>query len=76
MSVARQCCLLGMPLLTMHIFDGVMEAHNLDTLAVLSIAFVVALVMAGVLAVRPDFRRAGPVLLWSVAIFAAATCAP
>lgn len=49
MSVARQCCLLGMPLLTMHIFDGVMEGHNLDTLAVLAIAFVVALVMAGVL---------------------------
>jgi hypothetical protein len=35
--------------------------------------YVGALVMAGVLAFRPDFRRAGPVLLWSVAIFAAAT---
>lgn len=32
-----------------------------------------ALAMAGFLAFRPDFRRAGPVLLWSVAVFAAAT---
>jgi hypothetical protein len=32
-----------------------------------------ALVMAGVLAFRPQFRRAGPALLWSVAVFAAAT---
>lgn len=32
-----------------------------------------ALLMAGFLAFRPEFRRAGPVLLWSVAVFAAAT---
>ncbi|WP_439597845.1 ATP-binding cassette domain-containing protein [Falsiroseomonas sp.] len=49
MSLARQAALLGMPLLTMHIFDGVTEGHNLDTLTVLSIAFVVALSMAGAL---------------------------
>jgi hypothetical protein len=35
--------------------------------------YVGALLMAGVLAFRPDFRRAGPLLLWSVAVFAAAT---
>ena len=32
-----------------------------------------ALAMAGFLAFRPDFRRAGAALLWSVAVFAAAT---
>lgn len=47
MSFARQAALLGMPLLTMHIFDGMTEGHNLDTLLVLSIAFVIALGMAG-----------------------------
>ncbi|MGX9965655.1 ATP-binding cassette domain-containing protein [Roseomonas sp. F4] len=49
MSFARQAALLGMPLLTMHIFDGVTEGHNLDTLTVLSLAFVIALSMAGAL---------------------------
>jgi PrtD family type I secretion system ABC transporter len=49
MSFARQAALLGMPLLTMHIFDGVTQGHNLDTLMVLSIAFVIALCMAGAL---------------------------
>jgi ATP-binding cassette subfamily C protein len=47
LSLARQACLLGMPLLTMHIFDGVIEGHNLDTLTVLALAFLVALVMGG-----------------------------
>ncbi len=49
MSVARQACMLGMPLLTMHVFDGVSEGHNLDTLGVLALAFFIAVVMAGVL---------------------------
>ncbi|WP_203076797.1 ATP-binding cassette domain-containing protein [Falsiroseomonas ponticola] len=49
LSVARQACLLGMPLLTMHIFDGVIEGNNLDTLTVLALAFFVALVMGGVM---------------------------
>lgn len=35
--------------------------------------YVGALAMAGVLAFRPNFTRAGPLLLWSVAVFAAAT---
>lgn len=35
--------------------------------------YVGALAMAGFLAFRPNFTRAGPALLWSVAVFAAAT---
>ena len=35
--------------------------------------YVGALAMAGALAFRPKFRRAGPLLLWSVAVFAVAT---
>jgi ATP-binding cassette subfamily C protein len=49
LSVAVQGTLLTTPLLTMHVFDGVLEARNLDTLAVLSAAFLVALVLGGVL---------------------------
>jgi PrtD family type I secretion system ABC transporter len=49
LSIARQACLLGMPLLTMHVFDGVIEGGNLDTLTVLALCFFVALVMAGVM---------------------------
>jgi len=59
MSVARQACLLGMPLLTMHIFDSVATANALDTLTLLTLAFVTALVMAGVLrAVRAALMSA------------------
>jgi len=59
MSVARQCCLLGMPLLTMHVFDSISSAGGLDTLTVLTLAFVVALVMAGALrAVRASLMSA------------------
>ncbi len=59
MSVARQACLLGMPLLTMHVFDSVIASGNLDTLTILGLAFVVALVMAGALrAVRSALMSA------------------
>jgi ATP-binding cassette subfamily C protein len=59
MSLARQAALLGMPLLTMHVFDSMMESHSLDTLAVLTLAFVVALLMAGALrAVRAALMSA------------------
>ncbi|MGG5885749.1 ATP-binding cassette domain-containing protein [Falsiroseomonas sp. HC035] len=51
LSVARQVALLGLPLLTMHVFDGVVEGRNLDTLAVLSLAFAVALALAAALRV-------------------------
>jgi hypothetical protein len=37
--------------------------------------YVGALLMAGWLAFRPDFRRAGPALFWSVCAFAGATIA-
>lgn len=46
MSLARQAAMLATPLLTMHVFDGVMEGQNLDTLTVLSFAFLIALLMA------------------------------
>lgn len=49
LSVAVQGTVLVTPLLTMHIFDGVLETRNVATLAVLSIAFAVALVLGGVL---------------------------
>lgn len=49
LSVALQGALLVTPLLTMHVFDGVLESRNLDTLAVLCIAFTLALVLGGVL---------------------------
>jgi ATP-binding cassette subfamily C protein len=59
MSIARQACLLGMPLLTMHIFDSAATANAMDTLTLLTIAFVIALVMAGVLrAVRAALMSA------------------
>ncbi len=46
LSLARQALGLATPLLTMHVFDSASESGNLDTLAVLSLVFVVALVMA------------------------------
>jgi ATP-binding cassette subfamily C protein len=49
LSVAVQGTVLVTPLLTMHIFDGVLETRNVATLAVLSIAFAVALMLGGVL---------------------------
>lgn len=49
LSVAVQGTVLVTPLLTMHIFDGVLETRNVATLAVLSIAFAVALILGGVL---------------------------
>lgn len=49
LSFAVQGTLLTAPLLTMHVFDGVLEARNLDTLVVLSSAFLLALVLGGVL---------------------------
>ncbi|WP_343898105.1 ATP-binding cassette domain-containing protein, partial [Craurococcus roseus] len=49
LSLAVQGTMLTAPLLTMHVFDGVLETRNLDTLAVLSVAFVLALALGGVL---------------------------
>lgn len=49
LSVAVQATMLTTPLLTMHAFDGVMESHNLDSLWVLGLAFLLALLLGGVL---------------------------
>jgi len=49
LSVGVQALVLTVPLLIMHVFDGVLESRNLDTLVVLSIAFAVALMLGGVL---------------------------
>jgi ABC-type protease/lipase transport system fused ATPase/permease subunit len=49
LSVAVQGTVLVAPLLTMHVFDGVLETRNTATLTVLSIAFCVALLLGAVL---------------------------
>lgn len=49
LSVAVQATMLTTPLLTMHAFDGVMESHNLDSLWVLGLAFLLALLLGGLL---------------------------
>jgi ATP-binding cassette subfamily C protein len=46
LSLARQALALATPLLTMHLFDSAAEGGSLDTVAVLSLLFVVALLMA------------------------------
>ncbi len=49
LSAAVQGTLLVSPLLTMHVFDGVLESRNLSTLWVLSLAFTVSLLLGGLL---------------------------
>ena len=49
LSVAVQGAVLVTPLLTMHVFDGVLRTRNLATLTVLAIAFLLALLLGGVL---------------------------
>jgi len=49
LSAAIQATMLTTPLLTMHVFDGVMESRNLDTLYVLAAAMLVALLLGGAL---------------------------
>ncbi|BDG71944.1 ATP-binding cassette domain-containing protein [Roseomonas fluvialis] len=49
LSVAVQATMLTAPMLTMHVFDGVLESRNLGTLWVLSAAFLAALLLGGVL---------------------------
>ncbi|MEO3475143.1 ATP-binding cassette domain-containing protein [Roseomonas sp. CAU 1739] len=48
-SVAVQATMLTTPLLTMHVFDGVMESRNLETLWVLVTILLVVLLLGGVL---------------------------
>ncbi len=49
LSLAVQATMLTAPLLTMHVFDGVLESRNLATLWVLAAAFLAALLLGGVL---------------------------
>ncbi|MGG5819309.1 ATP-binding cassette domain-containing protein [Falsiroseomonas sp. HW251] len=49
LSVAAQGAVLVTPLLTMHVFDGVLESRSYSTLVVLAIAFAVALLLSGLL---------------------------
>jgi ABC-type protease/lipase transport system fused ATPase/permease subunit len=49
LSLAVQATMLTAPLLTMHVFDGVLESRNLATLWVLTAAFLAALLLGGVL---------------------------
>ncbi|MBR0673267.1 ATP-binding cassette domain-containing protein [Neoroseomonas soli] len=49
LSVAVQATLLTTPLLTMHVFDSVLESRSLDTLWVLAAAFLAVLMLGGVL---------------------------
>jgi ATP-binding cassette subfamily C protein len=59
LSVARQALALSTPLLTMHLFDSAAEGGNLDTVAVLSLLFVVATLMAAAMrAVRAGLMAA------------------
>lgn len=55
LSVAMQVAVLAAPLLTMHVFDGVLQSRNGDTLAALCIGY--ALVMTLSVALR--YLRAG-----------------
>ena len=47
LSVAVQGAVLVTPLLTLHVFDGVLESRNYATLTVLSLAFAFALLLGG-----------------------------
>ncbi len=46
LSVSLQIMLLGLPLLTLHVFDGVMEGRNFDTLIFLSLLFLCSIILA------------------------------
>nr|WP_272877290.1 ATP-binding cassette domain-containing protein [Neoroseomonas eburnea] len=49
LSMAVQATMLTTPLLTMHVFDGVLESRSLDTLWVLALAFLAVLMLGGAL---------------------------
>jgi len=49
LSAAVQGTVLLTPLLTMHVFDGVLESRNYATLVVLTVGFALALALGGVL---------------------------
>ncbi|MBR0656781.1 ATP-binding cassette domain-containing protein [Plastoroseomonas arctica] len=49
LSVGVQCALLASPLLTMHVFDGVLQSRNDDTLLALTVGFVLMVSLGGLL---------------------------
>jgi ATP-binding cassette subfamily C protein len=49
LSFAAQGALLAVPLLTMHVYDGVLASRNMDTLAALALAYVAAVLLGGAL---------------------------
>ena len=49
LSVGLQAALLASPLLTMHVFDGVLQSRNDDTLLALSLGFVLMVSLGGLL---------------------------
>ena len=49
LSVGVQAALLASPLLTMHVFDGVLQSRNDDTLLALSLGFVLMVSLGGLL---------------------------
>jgi ATP-binding cassette subfamily C protein len=60
LSVALQAALLAVPLLTMHVMDGVLATRSQATLGALAVGFAVAIAMAGL------FRHLRAVLLAAV----------
>ncbi|MGK7870684.1 ATP-binding cassette domain-containing protein [Falsiroseomonas sp. E2-1-a20] len=49
LSLGVQAVLLAAPLLTMHVYDGVLSSRSIDTLMALAIAYVVAVALGGLL---------------------------
>jgi ATP-binding cassette subfamily C protein len=49
LSLGVQAVLLAAPLLTMHVYDGVLSSRSTDTLIALAIAYVVAVALGGLL---------------------------
>jgi ATP-binding cassette subfamily C protein len=61
LSLAVQAAMLAAPLLTMHVYDGVLGSRSMDTLAALAIAWLIAVALGG------GFRALRAALLNAVA---------
>ena len=49
LSIGVQCALLASPMLTMHVFDGVLQSRNDDTLLALTVGFILVVSLGGIL---------------------------
>jgi ATP-binding cassette subfamily C protein len=49
LSLGVQAAMLAVPLLTMHVYDGVLTSHSIDTLAALAVAYAVTVALGGLL---------------------------